>query len=142
MEKRTIKLAAKEFLADQSEIVFAYIFGSFVKGEKYRDIDIAIYGSDSFALTKIGFMQAELNKKTGKEVDIVDLHNLYKKKPAFAFNIVTSGKLLFNNDQEIHTIFKRKVLINYFDTAYLREKMDQAFKKRLETNSFGRRNYA
>ncbi len=121
--------------------MFAYIFGSFVKSERFLDIDVAAFYDNEPDLLEIGGMQSELNKKTGKKVDIVTLNKLYEKKPAFAFNIITDGELIVNRNPQARTRYKTKVLLRYFDTAYLRKKVNRAFEKRIEMNKFDKRDF-
>lgn len=43
MEKSIILNLMKEVLTQERRLVFAYAYGSFVKEETFRDIDIGIY---------------------------------------------------------------------------------------------------
>lgn len=132
----------KNFLAQQSNIVFAYLFGSAVTSEVFRDIDIAIYTDTAHDLMALGYLQSELDKQIGSKLDIISLNNLPDKNPALAFGIVTDGKLLVMNNKQQHTAFKKKALLYYFDTAPLREAVNKTFKQRLHHKQFGNRNYA
>lgn len=139
--KKNIRPAIREYLMQQEEVVFAWLFGSFVNNKTWRDIDVAIYTRNKPELIRLGTMQTELSGLTGHEVDLIHLNNLAKKNPAFAYEIVTRGELLFSDDPQLHRQYKQNVLLYYFDTAYLRERVDQAFTGRLESKKFGQRNY-
>ena len=47
-EKLNIKDIVSAFLQQFDEIVFAYLFGSFISSNNYHDIDIAVYLEDEF----------------------------------------------------------------------------------------------
>ena len=142
MDKSTIKHQISEYLYKQEDIVFAYLFGSFPVGETFRDIDVAVYTGGELELLRLGRFQAELSGLVGVETDIIVLNNLYKTDPAFAYELVTTGELLFSRDHERHTMFKKDVFLRFFDTQPLRESVDKAFDERLKSNRFGHRNYA
>ena len=140
--KETTIVKIRDYLGHQEDMVFAFLFGSFIKGKAFRDIDIAVYAEEELDLLRLGIIQAELTERTGQVIDLVSLSGLPSKHPAFAYEIVTHGDLLFSTDKEKFIEYKRKALLYYFDTVKLREEMDQAFSKRLESGQFGRRNYA
>ncbi len=48
MNKDDILKNIKKFLDTKEEILFAYIFGSFVEKNNFNDIDIAIFISDKY----------------------------------------------------------------------------------------------
>lgn len=142
MDKNTIKQQISEYLLKQEDIVFAYLFGSFSDRETFRDIDVAVYTRGELELLRLGRLQSELSGLVGVETDILVLNNLFRTDPAFVYEVVTSGEVLFSCDDERHTTFKKDVFLRYFDTQSLRESVDKAFDKRLNSNRFGQRNYA
>lgn len=141
MSKEATISEIKKYLARQDDVVFAYVFGSFVKRKAFRDIDIAIYINSEIDLLRLGSIQSELTELTGENIDLVLLNGLPGKNPAFAHEIVTHGELLFTTHQEKFVHYKRKALLFFFDTARLREGVQGAFAKRLESGKFGHRNY-
>lgn len=141
MDNNQIKTILTDYLEQQEEIVFAYLYGSFVNKEQFRDIDIGIYSRSPKLITR-GRMHTDLVKKTKKQVDLIYLNDLPEKHPAFAYQIVCKGELLFGKNHELQTDYKRRAFLRYFDTAPLRKQMQQAFNKRLKDNKFGMRNYA
>ncbi len=142
MNKKTLKSTIKAVFGNYSAVTFVYIFGSFVKSDQFRDIDIAVFTQNDFGLLRIGELQAELDTETKMTVDVTLLNGLFKKNPLFAFKIVTEGELLINKSSQQHDDYKTKVLLRYFDTAPLREKINRAFRERLKKGKFGERNYA
>lgn len=129
----------REYLISQSDISFAYLFGSFVERPVYRDIDVGVFLKPEKGLLRVGALQSDLVSLITYEVDVVQINHLPKKRPAFAYEIVTSGKVLFAREQKIHDHYKTEAFRYYLDTGYLRKIMDKAFQKRLETGNFGKR---
>lgn len=141
--QKEIRTAIKSYLSEQEKVSFAYLFGSFVTEKTFRDIDIAAYLHPKPDLIDLGHMQSQLEELTPEiPIDLLLLNNTETEKPYFAHRVITKGELLLNKDQERHAWFKKKTMQIYFDTAYLRRLMDEAFKKRLENGAFGARDYA
>lgn len=139
--KKQIQNTIKVLLDKESSIIFAYIFGSFITGNNFRDIDIGIYAEPRPDLLFLGRMQSRLNQKLPSDTDLVLLNDIPTTKPAFAYEICSKGQLVSNKDSERHTAYKTKVFSYYFDTAYLREQIDRAFHDSLESGRFGVINY-
>jgi predicted nucleotidyltransferase len=142
MNKKDLIDKIKGCLTARNELVFAYIYGSFVRGDQYRDIDIAVYFETVPELLTLGRYQAELEKICHLKVDLTLLNDLPAKKPAMAHEIVTRGTLIINKTPSIQVDYKRDSMLRYFDTHRLRKMMDDAFRRRLSTGKFGERNYA
>jgi predicted nucleotidyltransferase len=66
----------KNFLKDEKNIVFAYIFGSYVNGNYHKnsDIDIALF-FDEYSFDNYLDITHKLEKLLYKKVDIVVLNN-------------------------------------------------------------------
>lgn len=131
----------EDSLSRQKDMVFAYLFGSFMNRDKYRDIDIGIYMDPYPELIHFGRIQTELDDRLKPRVDLVLLNDIPDKNPALGYELLTGGILLLNRNPVLHTAFKSKVFRYYFDTAYLRDTIGKALIRRLESNKFGMRNY-
>jgi predicted nucleotidyltransferase len=85
-EKEALLKKIKEFLS-RYDVDLAIVFGSFVEGEVFRDIDIAIYSyaMDIDELLKIG---SKLELDLSMPVDIVPLDQL---NPIFRLKILRKG---------------------------------------------------
>lgn len=142
MSSKEIISKLRKTLIKQENIVFAYLFGSFVTSERHRDIDVAIHTKGKMALLEFGELQTELSKSTGLDIDLIRINNLPGENPVLAFEIVSNGSLLFTKESGMHLDFKEKVLLRYFDTAVLRKQIHNAFEVRMNSNQFGKRNYA
>ncbi|NHB69830.1 nucleotidyltransferase domain-containing protein [Bacteroidales bacterium M08MB] len=129
-------------LKNQEDIVFVYLFGSFVSKEKYQDIDIAIYTSNDHSLLFLGEIQTELEMAVGRKIDIIHLNNIISQNPALAHEIVSKGLIVVDKEPLTQKNFKEKALISHFDNAALNRQMQEAFRNRIRNRKIGVRNYA
>ena len=74
-------------------------------------------------------------------MDLVVLNDLYKRKPNFAFQVISSAKLLFTKDEDLFVDFKKNVFLYYLDSKPLIEMVKANMNKRIETGAFGERNF-
>ena len=108
----------KETLRTNSNVEFAYLFGSRAKGisGERSDWDIAIYfRKDPRKLSKwtVFSLEAELSKEIGNEVQITVLNNL--DSPVFLFQIINDGLLLVDSKPEKRILFEAQTLTKYHD---------------------------
>lgn len=141
VNKKKIRSQIRDYLSQQDDVIFVYLFGSFVGQGRYRDIDIGVYMDHSVDLVRLGHIKAGLDKQITPKVDLVLLNDIPDKKPAFGFQVITEGELLINKDISVLRNFQERMLHHYFDTAYLRKKMDKAFDERVATGKFALRDY-
>ena len=100
----------KKILEGVKGILFAYVYGSFIKKELFRDIDIAIWIKDNEDPFKY-------------EVDLkvpVDIHVLNKAPITFKHVVFTEGKLLFSMDEKTRIEVVDETIRQYIDLCMLR----------------------
>ncbi len=131
-------------LKGDNNIVFALVFGSQAnrQANQLSDVDIGIFTTDDIPILRLGRIVSALEKIGKKEVDLVVLNDLYKRKPNFAFHIISSAKLLFTKDEDLFVDFKKNVFLYYLDAKPLIDMVKAGVNKRIETGAFGERNYA
>ena len=117
------------FLTRQPHIVFAFLFGSFLTDNVFRDIDVGIFverlSPAEFFDTEINLacrLEKELNSSYPVEVKIINAAPL-----AFAFQVIR-GKLLFSRDDDLLTDYMEATAHRYLDMApgrdhYIKEAM-------------------
>lgn len=73
-------------LKGDNNIVFALVFGSQAnrQANQLSDVDIGIFTTDDIPILRLGRIVSALEKIGKKEVDLVVLNDLYKRKPNFA----------------------------------------------------------
>lgn len=130
----------------KSRIDFAYLFGSFAGSTQYRDIDLGVYAEPPLQLMELGGLQTQLTNAVSAivncTIDLIQLNGIPDKNPEFAYRVVTQGKLIINRRPDLHTRYKRTAFLYYFDTEYLRTRMNRSFEHRLKSGRFGARDYA
>lgn len=113
--KREISRKIEEFVKNRAEIIFAYIFGSFIEDEVYNDIDLAIYIDENNALTKKIFYAIELSKKLEELVKIpIDVIVLNRASNFIVYR-VSNGKLIKNSDDNMRINFMTTHWKEYWD---------------------------
>ncbi len=111
----------KKILADDKDVKFAYLYGSFVESDSYADIDIAVYaahGCDPLRLS--ADLKLELSGKTGLAVDFYDvrvINGLVENGDIFTLiflkRIFEKNILLADKDFETRTEFIEKYGLKY-----------------------------
>ncbi len=120
----TIIKEINKALLKKSEIIFAYIFGSFRESENFNDIDIAIYCSESvlknpFASTSD--IKIELSQATGFSPDIFDITLINycisseRADSLLLLSEIFDGTLIIDKNPELRTDLIEKI------SAQLRE---------------------
>jgi len=107
----------KKILEKEKEIIFAYLYGSFLNfstpnqnkfgsGQGFNDIDIAIYLNARKPLKFIADLDFKLSKALNVSPDIFDikiLNNILEKPDAFSLlyleRLFSEGKLIVNKDE-------------------------------------------
>ena len=95
-------------LMDFDNVVFAYLYGSFARGEyhKFSDIDVAIYQKKHDTEEYLGIL-ASINIE-GREIDLRILNNA---SPFFRYKVIKEGILLFCKDKKLHEDFVFRTLV-------------------------------
>ena len=115
MNKKEITEKIKRFLENRKEIIFAYIFGSFVENESFNDIDLAIYIDKAYDLSKNLFYEVELSnqleKLIKKSTDIIVLNH----SNDIILNRATKGLLVKNSNDNLRVNFITTGWKKYWD---------------------------
>lgn len=106
----------KSTLLAFDDILFAYLYGSFARGNKHKfsDIDIAVYLRNPNAKRYLNILGALEIK--GREIDLRILNN---SPPLFRYRVIKDGILLFCRDEKLYEEFVFRTLIEaleYIDT--------------------------
>ncbi len=124
-EKERIILAIKKVLEKDSRVIFAYLFGSFVKGEAFNDIDIGIYTEENVNPFVI---QAELKERISRELikigfkreaDFFDVRVLNEAPFYVLREIMREGLLIVDKDFQLRSELAEKISFKYRECAGL-----------------------
>jgi predicted nucleotidyltransferase len=118
-----------ETLQNRPSVIFAYLFGSKVKGyaNDKSDWDIAVYFAEP--IEKVGEwpafeLEAELSRALGATVQVIVLNN--SPAPLFGFEIVKDGVLLIDRDENLRMDFENRTLRHYHDWQYFLKRQMEA----------------
>jgi len=124
MNRIEIQDSIKQLLARKNEIVFAYLFGSFVEEVTYNDIDVAIYIDPKkykkILASKIAYdikLALEIEKETKNTVDLIIINNA----PDHLIYSISAGLLIVNRHDDLRVDFITQSWARYFDFKYQRD---------------------
>ncbi len=125
-------------------IDFAILFGSHAKNKSNNmsDVDIGIFTTRDISLLELGELTARVESIMNRKVDIVVMNDLYRERPLFVYEIISTGKIIFSGNNANLIEFRRKAFLYYLDMKHLIDNVNKGFKERLLKNKFGERNYA
>ena len=126
VSKKAVKEAIREMLKKHEEILFAYLHGSFVKKDAFRDIDVAIYLERMPASVLEYELQMETDLMKALRKYIVDVRVLNGAPLSFKYNVIKDGIVLLSKDDDKRADFEEKTIVFYLDflpyrKLYLRE---------------------
>lgn len=117
-DRQRITESVRSLLASFDDIVCAYIYGSFARGEPVRDLDVALYLTEDKDFLFAVDVAALLRKDTGLEVDVT----LINQAPvALQFAILRDGLLLFSKDEVRRMALIERVSRQYREYAHFRD---------------------
>lgn len=139
-----VDTAARARLAavfDRPPVVAAYLFGSQASGSPgpLSDIDVAVVTMSPVGAR--GGLRADLLAAATEALGTceVDLVLLDDAPPLLAHGVVRDGMLLLDRDARERVRFETRALLEYLDTAPLRETLAAGRRERLVGGRFGRR---
>lgn len=122
MDNKDIIKNITQYLANIPDIVFAYIFGSFVEKEKYEDIDIAIFlASGEIDSMDYLNLKRELTDIAGVEVDIAVLN---EASPLLKREVIKNGVLIWERNKDsrvrfiVNSVFEYEDMKRYYEMSY------------------------
>lgn len=119
-EKEVLTGKITDILKAKEYILFAYIFGSFVSEDAFKDVDIAIFTS---GVESESPMKLELTLEGEIEYAIhipVDIRIINDAPVSFIYNVLKGGIVIVDNNKSLRSDFEGLVYKKYFDFQYLR----------------------
>ncbi len=117
-EKMGIKKSLNSILARRDEVIFAYLYGSFLSASWFRDVDIAVFIDEKRADKKEA-LEYEISLALELEERIhlpVDAKLLNHAPLSFKYE-VTKGEAIFSRDEEARFSFVEDAWHRYLDYA-------------------------
>jgi predicted nucleotidyltransferase len=119
--KKMIMERLGDYLEKRPNLLFAYVYGSFLVAVKFKDIDIGVYLNEipSSPLD----VELELESELGHLVEnyFVDVRVLNRAPLSFRYNVIKYGKPIVVLDDEARTEFEESTLSHYFDFSPFRK---------------------
>lgn len=111
----------REVLEMESDIVFAYIFGSYATGRcsGESDVDIAIYSREPLSWRKLVELKLKLEDALDLNVDVVDLRTA---PPLLTYEVISKGVVVMDRDRGERLSFETRALKEYLDLKLRLEK--------------------
>jgi predicted nucleotidyltransferase len=119
-EKEDIFRRIGRFLEKRPDLLFAYVHGSFISQEQFRDIDVAIY----LKSTPAELLQSELELEAELYNLIsypVDARILNSAPLSFRYNVIKYGRRLAIIHDDARCDFEETTCSAYFDFAPYRQ---------------------
>ena len=130
MERSTILRSIGKIGGNHPEVNAAYVFGSFLEREDFRDIDVALLFSCNLSPYK-AFMLAmhigtelDLGIKIGHDFDVRVLNNAH---PEFQYEVVKSGIAVFSRNAQERFDYEADVISNYLDLKEMYDFFDKEY---------------
>ena len=120
-ERERLITTISGLLEAKESVLFAYIFGSFVSGRTFNDIDIAIFIRDpaeGHSLTMELTLEGELEKALGLPVDVRTINSA---PLTFVCNVLRHKIVIVERDRLFRTDYECLIFKKYADFAYLRK---------------------
>lgn len=124
-----------EYMASRSDIEVVYLFGSF--GEEREtslsDVDIAVLltseDGEKYFEIRLALMAEAAHMLQTNEVDVVILNTV---SLSLRYEVVSSGKILFERDPGRRIDFEVETISRYLDTQPLRRIQREYFLKQIQ----------
>ncbi len=107
----------------ENEVQLAYLFGSLTTGSG-NDVDIAV-----LAKTDLSIIRERLQEALGTWR--LDLANLTSLSPGLAFEIISTGKVIYRADDEIENLYEMNILKQYQDMRPVRDRQLRRLKENI-----------
>jgi predicted nucleotidyltransferase len=117
-DRQRITESVRALLAPSEDIVFAYIYGSFARGEPARDLDVALYTAEDKDFLFAVDVAVILRRDTGLEVDVTVMNHA---PVALQFAILRDGLLLFSKDEARRMALIERVSRQYWEYTHFRD---------------------
>ena len=119
-EKGRLTETVSGLLAEKEYILFAYLFGSFVTAESFRDIDVAVYVRDKPEKSVV--LELEIEKELENALRMpADVRIINHAPLSFIYNVLKNKILAVDRDKAFRADFEGLIFKEYFDLSYLRK---------------------
>jgi uncharacterized protein len=130
MDRIWIVAEIGRIVSEFEEIDASYVFGSFLKTDKFNDIDVALLIADDlppyerlkFELKVAGELERNINPRIQFDVKILNYSPVY-----FQYETVKTGKAVFVRDQDKRVEYEAHLISTYLDLKEMYDWLDREF---------------
>lgn len=120
MNFEEIESTFRKIFSEKDEIISAYLYGSFLRSEFYKDIDIGLLISDGFKPEVLyeAKIARKLEKELKKNFNIfkpVDIRVLNGKPLRFLFSVLKNSKIIYSSNDLKRVQFEARIIKEYLD---------------------------
>lgn len=115
VSKKVIEGAIREVLRKHEEISFAYLHGSFIKGDAFHDIDVAVYLERMPASILEYELQMETELKRAVRRHVIDVRVLNTAPLSFKYNVIKDGIILLVKNDDKRADFQETTIAACLD---------------------------
>jgi len=120
-KKEEIAKTISNYLLQHDDIYLAYLFGSFIAGRSFADIDLGI--SVHHQPENVLEYEIQLENNLEKLLKFpIDVRILNKAPLSFLQNVIRHGLVIVDNEPNTRSDFESYVLRKYFDFARFRRR--------------------
>ncbi|HNX40716.1 MAG TPA: nucleotidyltransferase domain-containing protein [Methanothrix sp.] len=130
MDRESIEERVGQIVGSYPQVEAAYIYGSFLKGEDYRDIDVALLfsqGLSPYQCLKLSLRigsDLDLQIMPGRDFDVRVLNNAH---PEFQYEVIKTGKAVFSRSKEERCDYEAEVISTYLDLKEMYDYYDRRY---------------
>ncbi len=132
--KNEIGRKIEKVISRFNDVEVAYIFGSFLEGDKFNDIDVAIllskelnpYRRFKFAMEMARELEKEIKPRFEFDVKILNYSPV-----EFQHEVIKKGKVVFLRDENKRIEYESKLISTYLDFKGMYEFLDKKFLERV-----------
>ena len=123
MNKKEIIQIIRKKLSQKKEIIFAYIYGSFVEGASFRDIDVAIYVNPLMIKDFLDYsVKLSFELERAIPAYVFDVRVINNTNFNFIYHVI-QGKLIIDKNELLRINFISYNLRRYFDYLPVRKRL-------------------
>jgi len=120
-DRQLITGEISSLLEKKKDIIFAYIYGSFVRSDKFSDIDIGIFVRKKRSLEPLNY-EFKFEKEIQSFIHLpVDVRIINHAPLSFVYNVIKEGILITDKDASIRADFEGIIFKKYLDFAFFRK---------------------
>ena len=119
-EKEVLTEKISDILKAKEYILFAYVFGSFVSEDGFKDIDVGVFISSVENEPPLK-LELKLEGEIGDAIHIpVDIRIINNAPASFIYNVLKGGIVIVDKNKSLRSDFEGLVYKKYFDFQHLR----------------------